>query len=104
MWFNHVVVLLICEIYCMNINTEKRFIIFHLKSFVFLDVPSAISHLVHNLPPLPSCELTDPHDDITLPRLIEALRNRHMIKQMMIEEYSKAGTCSHFSSTPISCL
>ncbi|XP_035521467.1 kinesin-like protein KIF23 isoform X2 [Morone saxatilis] len=54
------------------------------------DMPSVISHLVHNLPPLPSSELTDPHDDITLPRLIEALQNRHRIRQMMIEEYSKA--------------
>uniref|UniRef100_A0A671WBI1 Kinesin-like protein n=1 Tax=Sparus aurata TaxID=8175 RepID=A0A671WBI1_SPAAU len=47
-------------------------------------------HLVHNLPPLPSCELTDPHDDITLPRLIEALQHRYRIKQMMIDEYSQA--------------
>uniref|UniRef100_A0A3Q3W0Z8 Kinesin-like protein n=1 Tax=Mola mola TaxID=94237 RepID=A0A3Q3W0Z8_MOLML len=47
-------------------------------------------HLVHSLPPLPSCELTDPHDDVTLPRLIEALQNRHGIRQMMIDEYSKA--------------
>nr|XP_046251160.1 kinesin-like protein KIF23 [Scatophagus argus] len=54
------------------------------------DVPSVISHLVHSLPPLPSSELTDPHDDITLPRLIEALQNRHRIRQMMIDEYSKA--------------
>uniref|UniRef100_A0A671WC87 Kinesin-like protein n=1 Tax=Sparus aurata TaxID=8175 RepID=A0A671WC87_SPAAU len=48
------------------------------------------NHLVHNLPPLPSCELTDPHDDITLPRLIEALQHRYRIKQMMIDEYSQA--------------
>ncbi|KAM3609753.1 uncharacterized protein V6R79_019786 [Siganus canaliculatus] len=54
------------------------------------DMPSVITHLVHNLPPLPSCELTDPHDDMTLPRLIEALQNRHKIRQMMVEEYSKA--------------
>ncbi|XP_030282594.1 kinesin-like protein KIF23 isoform X2 [Sparus aurata] len=54
------------------------------------DMPSVISHLVHNLPPLPSCELTDPHDDITLPRLIEALQHRYRIKQMMIDEYSQA--------------
>ena len=52
---------------------------------------SAISYLVHNLPPLPSCELTNPHDDVTLPRLIEALQNRHRIRQMMFDEYSKAG-------------
>ncbi|KAM9352353.1 kinesin-like protein KIF23 [Symphorus nematophorus] len=55
-----------------------------------MDVSSVISHLVHNLPPLPSCELTDPHDDVTLPRLIEALQHRHRIRQMMIDEYSKA--------------
>uniref|UniRef100_A0A7N8YI95 Kinesin-like protein n=1 Tax=Mastacembelus armatus TaxID=205130 RepID=A0A7N8YI95_9TELE len=46
----------------------------------------------YNLPPLPSCELTDPHDDITLPRLIEALQNRHRVRQMMIEDYNKAGS------------
>uniref|UniRef100_A0A7N8XTL6 Kinesin-like protein n=1 Tax=Mastacembelus armatus TaxID=205130 RepID=A0A7N8XTL6_9TELE len=54
------------------------------------DVPSVINHLVHSLPPLPSCELTDPHDDITLPRLIEALQNRHRVRQMMIEDYNKS--------------
>ncbi|KAI3371261.1 hypothetical protein L3Q82_023883, partial [Scortum barcoo] len=54
------------------------------------DGTSVISHLVHSLPPLPSSEVTDPHDDITLPRLIEALQNRHRIRQMMIEEYNKA--------------
>ncbi|XP_022610200.1 kinesin-like protein KIF23 isoform X2 [Seriola dumerili] len=54
------------------------------------DVPSVITHLVHSLPPLPSSELTDPHDDITLPRLIETLQSRHRIRQMMIEEYNKA--------------
>uniref|UniRef100_A0A8C3ADH8 Kinesin-like protein n=1 Tax=Cyclopterus lumpus TaxID=8103 RepID=A0A8C3ADH8_CYCLU len=43
------------------------------------DVPLVINHLVQSLPPLPSSELTDPHDDITLPRLIEALQNRHRI-------------------------
>uniref|UniRef100_A0A665U8S5 Kinesin-like protein n=1 Tax=Echeneis naucrates TaxID=173247 RepID=A0A665U8S5_ECHNA len=30
-----------------------------------------INHLVRSLPPIPSSELTDPHDDVTLPRLIE---------------------------------
>lgn len=61
---------------------------------VSADVSSVINQLVHSLPPLPSCELTDPHDDITLPRLIEALQNRHRIRQMMIEEYNKAGASS----------
>ncbi|XP_070686710.1 kinesin-like protein KIF23 isoform X2 [Pempheris klunzingeri] len=54
------------------------------------DIPVFINHLVHSLPSLPPCELTDPHDDITLPRLIEALQNRHRIRQTMIDEYNKA--------------
>uniref|UniRef100_A0A8C9WYG9 Kinesin-like protein n=1 Tax=Sander lucioperca TaxID=283035 RepID=A0A8C9WYG9_SANLU len=54
------------------------------------DVPSVINSMVHCLPPLPSSELADPNDDITLPRLIEALHNRHRIRQMMIDEYNNA--------------
>ncbi|XP_047453267.1 kinesin-like protein KIF23 isoform X2 [Mugil cephalus] len=54
------------------------------------DVASVLNHLVNSLPPIPSCELTDPHDDITLPRLIEALQNRQRIRQMMVAEYNKA--------------
>ncbi|XP_042084401.1 kinesin-like protein KIF23 isoform X3 [Haplochromis burtoni] len=54
------------------------------------DMPAAAANtLILSLPSLPSCELTDPHDDITLPRLIEALKNRQRIKQMLMEEYSK---------------
>uniref|UniRef100_A0A3P8PX93 Kinesin-like protein KIF23 n=1 Tax=Astatotilapia calliptera TaxID=8154 RepID=A0A3P8PX93_ASTCA len=53
------------------------------------DMPPAANTLILSLPSLPSCELTDPHDDITLPRLIEALENRQRIKQMLIEDYSK---------------
>ncbi|XP_034161324.1 kinesin-like protein KIF23 isoform X4 [Pangasianodon hypophthalmus] len=50
----------------------------------------ALSHLLQNLPPLPPCEITDPTDDHTLPRLIEALEKRHKIRQMMTEEYNKS--------------
>ncbi|XP_067358685.1 kinesin-like protein KIF23 isoform X3 [Channa argus] len=50
---------------------------------------SGFNQLAHSLPPLPSAEVTDPHDDTTLPRLIEALQNRHRIRQMMTEEYNK---------------
>ncbi|XP_063336450.1 kinesin-like protein KIF23 [Pelmatolapia mariae] len=53
------------------------------------NMPAAANIQILSLPSLPSCELTDPHDDITLPRLIEALKNRQRIKQMMIEESSK---------------
>uniref|UniRef100_A0AAQ4R1N8 Kinesin-like protein n=1 Tax=Gasterosteus aculeatus aculeatus TaxID=481459 RepID=A0AAQ4R1N8_GASAC len=52
------------------------------------DVPFGLNQVVHSLPPLPSSELTDPNDDITLPRLIEALQNRHRIRQMMIDKYN----------------
>lgn len=63
-----------------------------------VDMPAAANIQILSLPSLPSCELTDPHDDITLPRLIEALKNRQRIKQMVIEECSKTGVCSLFSS------
>lgn len=65
---------------------------------VFLDVASVISPLLQNLPPLPSCGLTDPHDDVTLPRLIEALQHRHRIRQMKFDEYSRAGSGSQLSA------
>ncbi|XP_037539616.1 kinesin-like protein KIF23 [Nematolebias whitei] len=57
---------------------------------------SVLRNLVLSLPPLPSSELTDPNDDVTLPRLIEALRNRHKIKQLMTEEYNKAANTMKF--------
>lgn len=66
---------------------------------VFLDVVSVLSPLLQNLPPLPSSELTDPYDDATLPRLIEALQHRHRIKQMMFDEYGRAGTCTQLSAS-----
>ncbi|KAM4618411.1 kinesin-like protein KIF23 [Polymixia lowei] len=54
------------------------------------DMPSVINQLQQSLPPLPSCELNDPHDDITLPRVIEALEKRQRIRLMMIDEYNRA--------------
>ncbi|XP_077372859.1 kinesin-like protein KIF23 isoform X2 [Festucalex cinctus] len=56
------------------------------------DIPSVLNLAMHTLPPLPSAEVTDAHDDITLPRLIEALQNRHRIKQTMLEDYNKAAS------------
>lgn len=53
--------------------------------------PSALSQLLQNLPPLPACEVSDPTDDHTLPRLIEALEKRHKIRQLMTDEYNKVG-------------
>ncbi|NXV05008.1 KIF23 protein, partial [Cettia cetti] len=42
-----------------------------------------------SLPPLPSCELLDINDDQTLPKLIEALEQRHKMRQMLAEEFAK---------------
>lgn len=43
-----------------------------------------------SLPPLPSCVLSDPHDDLTLPRLIEALQNRQRLRQNMMDQFNHA--------------
>lgn len=59
---------------------------------IFCPEPStSLNQLLQNMPPLPSCEISDPTDDHTLPRLIEALEKRHRIRQMMTEEYNKSG-------------
>uniref|UniRef100_A0A672SPV8 Kinesin-like protein n=1 Tax=Sinocyclocheilus grahami TaxID=75366 RepID=A0A672SPV8_SINGR len=51
--------------------------------------PTVLNQLLQSFPPLPPCELSGPNDDVTLPRLIEALEKRHKIRHMMIEEYNK---------------
>ncbi|XP_055030127.2 kinesin-like protein KIF23 isoform X5 [Misgurnus anguillicaudatus] len=51
--------------------------------------PSVFSQLLLSFPALPPCEISGPNDDVTLPRLIEALEKRHKIRQMMVEEYNK---------------
>uniref|UniRef100_A0A673KIP6 Kinesin-like protein n=1 Tax=Sinocyclocheilus rhinocerous TaxID=307959 RepID=A0A673KIP6_9TELE len=48
-------------------------------------------NLLQSFPPLPPCVISGPNDDVTLPRLIEALEKRHKIRHMMIEEYNKTG-------------
>ncbi|KAK0145109.1 Kinesin-like protein KIF23 [Merluccius polli] len=55
------------------------------------DFTSTLGQLLHSIPPLPCCELMDPHDDITLPRVVEALEKRLRIRQLIIEEYKQAG-------------
>ncbi|XP_061678228.1 kinesin-like protein KIF23 isoform X2 [Syngnathoides biaculeatus] len=56
------------------------------------DISPVLNLPMHSLPPIPSSEVTDAHDDITLPRLIEALQNRHRIRQTMLEDYNKTAT------------
>ncbi|NXK69270.1 KIF23 protein, partial [Sylvietta virens] len=50
---------------------------------------SAAELFFQSLPPLPSCELLDINDDQTLPKLIEALEQRHKMRQMLAEEFGK---------------
>ncbi|XP_057204041.1 kinesin-like protein KIF23 isoform X2 [Triplophysa rosa] len=51
--------------------------------------PTVLSQLLQSFPSLPASEIAGPNDDVTLPRLIEALEKRHKIRQMMVEEYNK---------------
>ncbi|ROL43270.1 Kinesin-like protein KIF23 [Anabarilius grahami] len=53
------------------------------------EFPTVLNQLLQSFPSLPPCEISGPNDDVTLPRLIEALEKRHKIRQMMIEEYNK---------------
>uniref|UniRef100_A0A8C4H4D9 Kinesin-like protein n=1 Tax=Dicentrarchus labrax TaxID=13489 RepID=A0A8C4H4D9_DICLA len=48
--------------------------------------------LSQSLPALPPCELVDPADDQTLPRLMEVLERRHRVRQMMTEQYNKTAS------------
>ncbi|XP_062318406.1 kinesin-like protein KIF23 isoform X3 [Osmerus eperlanus] len=52
--------------------------------------PSVMNELLQSFPPLPACELLDPHDDVTLPRIIQVLEQRQRIRHRMTEEYHKA--------------
>ncbi|XP_028257202.1 kinesin-like protein KIF23 isoform X2 [Parambassis ranga] len=53
------------------------------------DDPVLLNQLMESLPTLPPCELVDPADDQTLPRLIEVLERRQRIRQMMTQEFTK---------------
>ncbi|XP_042347493.1 kinesin-like protein KIF23 isoform X2 [Plectropomus leopardus] len=53
------------------------------------DDPALLSQLMESLPAMPRCELVDPADDQTLPRLIEVLERRHRVRQMMTEQFNK---------------
>ncbi|XP_019723114.1 kinesin-like protein KIF23 isoform X7 [Hippocampus comes] len=54
-----------------------------------VDDPALLNQLIESFPPLPPCELVDPGDDQTLPRLIEVLERRHRIRQLMAEQFNK---------------
>ncbi|XP_057709401.1 kinesin-like protein KIF23 isoform X2 [Corythoichthys intestinalis] len=54
-----------------------------------IDDPALLDQLIESFPPLPPCDLVDPGDDQTLPRLIEVLERRHRIRQLMTEQFKK---------------
>ncbi|XP_040198150.1 kinesin-like protein KIF23 isoform X5 [Rana temporaria] len=55
-----------------------------------VDEQAVIEMLIQSFPPIPSCELLDVNDDMTLPQIIEALEKRRRIRQMMAEEFNKS--------------
>ncbi|XP_032051171.1 kinesin-like protein KIF23 isoform X5 [Aythya fuligula] len=68
---------------------------------------SASEIFLQSFPPLPSCELLDPNDDQTLPKLIEVLEKRHKLRQMLSDEFAKnvlafKTTLQEFDSSVIS--
>lgn len=85
--------LMVGDIFYTSTDLKKNVIL-----LIPLDQPFSIDHQVHSLEPLPSSELTNPHDDVTLPRLIEALQSRHSVRQMMLQVHSRAGARSRSSS------
>ncbi|XP_037835977.1 kinesin-like protein KIF23 isoform X3 [Kryptolebias marmoratus] len=53
------------------------------------DDPVLLNQLIDSLPALPPCELVDPADDQTLPRLIEVLERRQHIRQMITKQVNQ---------------
>lgn len=67
-----------------------------------LDDPVLLDQLLESLPVLPPCDVVDPADDQTLPRLIEVLERRNQIRRMMIGQIDKSGTGIFYTSQIIS--
>ncbi|KAM4602640.1 kinesin-like protein KIF23 [Polymixia lowei] len=70
------------------------------------DDRALLNQHIESLPAIPSCELVDPTDDQTLPRLIEVLERRQHIRQMISNQFNKTSNTlkamlqdfdSHFS-------
>ncbi|XP_028439975.1 kinesin-like protein KIF23 isoform X1 [Perca flavescens] len=57
-----------------------------------LDDPALLNQLMESIPAMPRCELVDPADDQTLPRLIEVLERRHRVRQMLAEQFNKTAS------------
>lgn len=72
--------------FCNSFSTPFFFLLLH-----NIDDP-VLGQLVESLPPLRPCELLDPADDQTLPRLIEVLEQRHRVRQTITEQVNRTGT------------
>ncbi|XP_014916300.1 kinesin-like protein KIF23 isoform X2 [Poecilia latipinna] len=59
--------------------------------------PVQLNQLIESLPPLPPCELSDPSDDQTLPRLMEVLERRYRIRQKMTEQFNQTANDMKFA-------
>ncbi|KAF3832904.1 hypothetical protein F7725_026569 [Dissostichus mawsoni] len=57
-----------------------------------VDDTALLDQLMESLPALPRCELLDPADDQTLPRLMEVLERRHRVRQMMTEQFNNSAS------------
>ncbi|XP_078129872.1 kinesin-like protein KIF23 isoform X4 [Sander vitreus] len=57
-----------------------------------VDDPALLNQLMESIPAMPRCELVDPADDQTLPRLIEVLERRHRVRQMLAEQFNKTAS------------
>ncbi|NXY84579.1 KIF23 protein, partial [Alcedo cyanopectus] len=44
---------------------------------------------LQNFPPLPSCDLIDINDNLTIPKLLEVLEKRRQMRQTMTEDFAK---------------
>ncbi|KAM9816942.1 kinesin-like protein KIF23 [Neosynchiropus ocellatus] len=56
-----------------------------------------LTQLIENLPPLPACNLVDPADDQTLPRIIEALERRRHIRHALIQRYNETASAIRYT-------
>ncbi|XP_031179922.1 kinesin-like protein KIF23 isoform X2 [Sander lucioperca] len=57
-----------------------------------VDDPALLNQLMESIPAMPRCELVDPADDQTLPRLIDVLERRHRVRQMLAEQFNKTAS------------
>lgn len=61
-----------------------------------VDDPVELNQLIESLPALTPCELVDPADDQSLPRLIEVLERRQHIRQIITKQVNQTGTFSFY--------